>query len=252
MHVKWRKDNFAKSVFHHPENSGTMQNIVYALLLAIVIPFTLAGQSVSGLWQVDHVSVGDRQMTPIAKWFEINDDLTYTAGNGWSRNDIGTLRYNAGDGTLLPDSERNGPDTYGPFSVTFSGDEMVWSRDEDGMPVVVTLSRIEDLPMSPKDSIVGNWSLVQGTNQEGNTLDTSAPEHYKLLEIRWTETFRATRQDNAQVFGYWHMDAHAPEFHLVNFETCQEVEIFDVAFEENSMVMLPRERPGTRYVYTRQ
>lgn len=197
--------------------------LIYVLILIQLTHFNSLAQSPAGFWKVDQVMVGERNLTPVAKWFKYHKDNTSQAGNGWTQNDIGTWTYVKKKKEFLPVSSK-GPDEYGPFKVSYSGGKMTWERIEDGMKVVVHLSPITVMPLSPKDSIAGMWELV-GKKE--------------TLFISWTGTYRETKTDGTQSFGYWHMDPHHPIFHLVDFNRDVEVRVFDISFKDDLVTMKP-------------
>src|SRR5690606_30317287 len=110
-------------------------------------------QQMIGFWVVDKVMVGDQDLTPVAKWFKYHKDHTYQSGNGWTQNDIGTWAYDKSKKEFMAQTSMGIKDEYDVFKVRFSENKMFWEREEDGMKVVVSLSRIKEMPMSTKDSI---------------------------------------------------------------------------------------------------
>ncbi|XOV91793.1 MAG: hypothetical protein ACFHWX_16465 [Bacteroidota bacterium] len=200
--------------------------IIVGLLL--INSFNSYSQSPVGFWKVDKVMVGDRNLTPVAKWFRYRKDHTYQAGNGWTQNDIGTWIYNKKKKEFLPESGRNGADEYGPFKVSFSSGNMTWERMEDGMKVVVNLSLTAEMPMAPKDSLSGMWELVT---------DNATKE---TLFISWGGNFRKTKTDGSQSFGYWHMDPHHSEFHMIDYNREIPVSVLIVSFKDNRVIMKPK------------
>ena len=65
---------------------------IFIVTVFIIINYSYS-QSMVGLWEVVEVSVGNKKMTPIAKWMRINKDNTYESGNGWTQNSIGTWTF---------------------------------------------------------------------------------------------------------------------------------------------------------------
>ncbi len=215
--------------------------------------FCLPAQSVVGFWRVNSVQVGDQNLTPVAKWFFYTNDQTYRAGNGWTQNDIGTWEYDKVQKEFTPKSSINPNDEgYGAFKVHFSGDDMTWEREEDGALVVVNLSRITAMPMAPKDSISGAWQLIRVEQAGQDITDSYDPENTELLLIRNMQTYRKTNPDGSQAFGYWHMDAHHPELHLIDFDRAVDVQVFVVSFQGDVLHMRPKNNQETLYSYRKQ
>ncbi|MFC4874597.1 hypothetical protein [Negadavirga shengliensis] len=223
------------------------------IFLSIILTVSLSAnaQSVVGFWTVDQVKVGDKNLTPVAKWFKYHIDHTYQAGNGWTQNDIGTWEYDKEKNEFLPES-KNGKDEYGPFKVSFSGEKMTWERMEDGMHVTVSLSEITEMPMSPKDSIAGSWELISVIKNDEDITTSYDPENKETILIRWTETYRKTNPDGSQSFGFWHMDAHDPEFHLIDFNREVDFQVFIISFKDNLVVMKSKKDKDMTLTYKRK
>ena len=217
----------------------TKIRLLYSLSLLLLSSALVNAQLIVGLWTVDNVSVGDENMTPVAKWFEQLDDNTYKAGNGWLQNDKGTYTYNEKTNEFSPESW-NGKDEFGPFKVIFSEGKMKWERMEEGMKVVVTLSPALDIPMSPKDSIVGNWNLFSVVKDGEDITSTYDTDNKESFFIQWTSTYRKTNPDGSRSNGYWHMDPHRPEFHLIDYNREVAVEVFEVSFKDDMVLMKPK------------
>ncbi|WP_106794428.1 hypothetical protein [Aquimarina sp. Aq78] len=223
------------------------------IFLSIILSVSgiVNAQSITGLWIVDQVSVGDKKMTPIAKWFKYNTDNSYQAGNGWLQNDEGIWKYDKKEKEFLPKS-RNGKDEYGAFKVEFSDNKMKWERIEDGMKVIVSLSKISNLPMSPKDNAVGNWQLVSVYKNHKDITKSYDPEGNEAIFIRWTGTYRKTHPDISKSNGYWYMNAHKPELHLIDYNRAIDVQVFIVSFHDNMMAMKPKNTENITFTYKRK
>jgi hypothetical protein len=207
------------------------------LLVALLCSPPLMSQSITGLWGVDKVQVGSKNVTPVAKWFRINEDGTGQAGNGWLQNWQGSWTYDPETKLYQPEGKDELIDEFGPFKVTFSPGKMTWERQEDGMPVIVSLSSIEEIPMSPADRIKGLWDLESVKKDGADITHSVDPSDKMSFFIRWDRLFNLTGPDGQKRSGFWHMDAHEPKFFLVDFEKSVEDQVFEVSFEGNKLVM---------------
>ncbi|MCV9385675.1 hypothetical protein [Reichenbachiella ulvae] len=188
-----------------------------------------------GLWGVDLVTVGDRDVTPTAKWFRFREDMSCEAGNGWTQNLIGTYTYS--DGTFKPTNKNQPLDPFGPFKVTFTDDNMFWEREEEGMRVKVTLSPINKFPAAPADQVIGLWDL-QIVKQKGKDITASYdPKGLQYLNVRWTRQYDVRLADGSQTRGFWHMDAHDPRLSLVNYDKEVPVEQYMIYTVGDSLIM---------------
>ena len=98
--------------------------VAFALIL---ISFSTYAQeeTVIGFWEVEVVEVGEENMTPVAKWFKINTDGTYQAGNGWLQNGQGNWNYDAENKIYSSTDSLDIADEFGGFSVSFHNEKMV-------------------------------------------------------------------------------------------------------------------------------
>ena len=171
-------------------------------LLAVLFAFqnvsAVAQQDAIGLWTVESVNVGDANLTPVAKWFDIRDNGRVSGGNGYIININGTWRYT--DGKIVFTDEYGFTDPMGGFEVTTTGDNMIWKRNENGNPVTVILVRSGSYPKGPWDMAQGAWRLSDDT--EGN------------LFMGWDKQFRLTTSSDRRR-GIWHINAHRPELKLI-------------------------------------
>lgn len=217
-------------------------NRKYILILIFLVftPITLViGQQnqVAGFWGVENVQAGDQEMTPVAKWFRINEDATYQSGNGWLQNSEGTWKYDEQNHTYEPTTKNGLVDEFGAFSVQFKDDKMVWQRAEEGMNVTVTLSRIDELPKAPADLVHGLWDLEQ-VLENGNdiTADFDNENRYYLF-IRWDRLYTERTADGERTSGYWYMDAHHPEITLMSHQEGRQPETWNVNVNISNLVL---------------
>lgn len=61
-------------------------SLYFLFIFLLVLSVSNTAQSITGLWEVTNVSVGSKQMTPIAKLMRINKDNTPRSGNGCLQN----------------------------------------------------------------------------------------------------------------------------------------------------------------------
>jgi hypothetical protein len=193
------------------------------------------GQSVVGFWEVEEVKVAGKVMTPVAKWFRVNMDGTFQSGNGWLQSAEGTWQFDKTHNTYLP-TERNGlVDKYGAFKVMFEGSQMSWERMEDGDQVLVRLKRIEELPKSPADRLVGVWDLKEMTRGGKSEKSTFDPEDNYYIFIRWDRIYVERAKDGGKSFGYWHINGHRPELTLISQMDEKPREIWNVEVDDKTL-----------------
>lgn len=214
------------------------KNILTFFLLTL-IPILAIGQEnqMTRLWGVEKVSAGDQEMTPVAKWFRINEDGTYQSGNGWMQNSEGTWEYNEQNHTYLPTTKNGLLDEFGAFSVQFDNGSMNWEREEEGMNVRVTLAQLDELPKAPADFAQGLWDLEQILENGNDITADFDPDNLFYLFIRWDRIYNERNADGERTSGYWHMDGHSPEMTLMSHQKGIQPETWNVEADDSTLIL---------------
>jgi hypothetical protein len=209
---------------------------IFTLLVSISLCSPLSAQPFLGLWEVTKVSIGDQSMTPAGKWSHFKSDGSYTSGNGWLQNSIGTWSYEPANGTLTT-AETNGiKDPFGPFLISVNGDKMTWKRTEEGALVTVSWKRTDQLPIGPAEKVVGLWGLVDTQTKAENPASKIDPDSNYHIFISWGRTFWKRSTPGGRKTGYWFIHPHRPELTLIwHGEDLKESKWW-VRFEDEQMI----------------
>lgn len=212
---------------------------ILTIILLTLIPILAIGQQnqITGLWGVEKVSVGDQEMTPVAKWFRIKEDGTFESGNGWMQNSEGTWEYDVQNQSYLPTTKNGLIDEFGAFSVQFEGEKMIWQREEDGMNVNVTLSQLNELPKAPADWVQGLWDLEQILEHANDITKNFDPDNRYYLFIRWDRIYVQRAADGERSTGYWHMNGHRPEVTLTSHQEGKQPETWNVEADDSTLIL---------------
>ncbi len=197
-----------------------------------LIVFSINSQSVVGLWSVTEVTVGEERMTPVAKWIDIEEDLSYESGNGWTKNDEGRIDLDLKKNTFIPRSNNGIEDLFEAFDLKLDSSEMFWSRMEDGMMVYVSLAKIKNRPAGPADQILGAWTSISDPSEQLLTALHMRPDRL------YTQYFAS----GEQVRGYWHMHGHRPELTLIPFNKDLPNQTYATKFESPFVVFMDGEK----------
>lgn len=193
---------------------------------------------VEGLWEVENVSVGQEQLTPVAKWFDLRPDNRLYSGNGGIRNTIGTWQYLPQEKELLFYNDNGIADEMGAFAVRLDGGKLILERNEEGQDVVVHLKRTTEKPLAPWDQIVGLW-----------TVEKTTPQNDGLQEIliRWDRVFVLADAESRKR-GIWHIHGHRPLLRLVSDEgdDADQTWVFEFTGPDR---MVWRSEKGDRSIY---
>lgn len=211
--------------------------------------------TIEGLWLVENVNVGSRNLTPVAKWTRINAGGTYESGNGWLKHSEGIWTYNSDEQTFHPKENNGLTDPYGPFSVQFEGEKMKWIRNEEGQKVTVTFSPINEIPKSPADKVQGLWDLVSARVNEKDITQEYDPEGQHYIFIKWDRNYLQRTSKGEREGGYWNMNAHKPEITFISYTDSNEKHSWKVQFNEGGDMLLTGiddENQGQKLTYKRR
>lgn len=212
------------------------------------------GNQIEGLWMIENVRMGDRDMTPIAKWTRIKPDGSYESGNGWLKNSEGFWKYDKTASTFLAKETNGLTDPNGAFKVSLQGGKMTWERTEEGQKVRVTLSRINKVPKSPADKIQGLWDLEQVKEKNEDITQNNDPNNKHYIFIRWDRFYVERNEEGKQETGYWHMNAHKPEITFISHNEEQKSTSWAVEYfsdKKISMTGLSDSNKGQLLIYRR-
>ena len=218
-----------------------MKYILQLLIISsIFLAQTLYGQKsrMIGLWEAINVDAGEEKMTPVAKWFRFKEDGTTDSGNGWLKNYDGTWEYYAEKNTFSSNDPLGIKDEAGPFKVSFDKEYMYWEREEDGMPVKVTLKPIVKLPMSPADYLIGIWGMESITEDGVSIKDQFDLNGKHYLQIRWDRIYRNRNSEGEISTGYWHIHGHRSEITLLPHSEGKIAESWEIEVNEKELLMV--------------
>lgn len=214
--------------------------IVIFLLSFLSLKASFA-QNIVGLWNIHKVEVGEKDMTPVAKWTQIKKDGSFISGNGYLRNAYGSYTYNAKEATISFYDSMGTKDVNPAFKIQFKGKDMLWEREEEGMPVKVYLSPINELPKSTADQITGMWKV----KSEGM--------EYNFLHIRWDRRYNQLGGQIDRQGGYWHIHGHMPRLTFLPFSEEQDAESWEAkaSYEQLTLTGLSDSNKGKVLIFER-
>ncbi|MFK7806904.1 MAG: hypothetical protein AB8F74_03790 [Saprospiraceae bacterium] len=217
-----------------------MNIIEYLFLVSVMILLTscTSTKSMDGLWQIDKVQMGSEEMTPIAKWTRLNKDKTQQSGNGWIQHTEGNWNYNKKTKSISL-SNSNGPtDEFGDFVIKeINKEEMKWSRMEEGQEVLVSFKRVDELPQSPADQLLGVWKKKDE--------NTATPESY--LFFRWDHILIDRKSGENKKYGMYKTHGHKPELQIIYYGDPLKQVIWNFSYENDTLI-LERDLDGAKIV----
>ena len=188
-----------------------------------------------GLWGVTEVKVGERTMTPIAKWTEFTADHRHRDGNGWTQHTVGNWKLDAENALLEIGNDNGVADEYGAFRIKFSEVKMYWQREEEGMAVQVTWERIENLPQAHWDKALGLWELEN--SESANERDDWPKDVKVTLHMRWDRMYVIEITPGGYGFhGFWVPNPHKSRIEIFNEEENPFVRDWQLSFENDQMI----------------
>lgn len=212
-----------------------MKHLTFIIFLTLFISCTNKSDStlkVDGLWSVKRVKVGDKEMTPIARWMRFNADSTQTSGNGWLQHSVGTWSLNS-ENKLSVLNENGLTDEAEPFLVNLEQNTMTWSREEEGLKVQVFLERIDDIPASNGNKLMGLWKLENKINAKNNDVNSEIKSIYLSWDNRFIKQFVSGKKE----YGIYKIHAHKPELQLVNYGSNPKFTFYKFSCTRDSLVL---------------
>lgn len=186
-------------------------------LLALLFTFAIyqavsAQNKIIGCWEAIEVTMGNQTMTPVGKWTKIHPNNTFESGNGWIQNSTGKWTFK-NDSITMTDT-LNVEDPYGGFILSWSGDTMIWQRDEDGERIAVKWRPITQIPMTPLDYIYGNWEMTEPASDSFLSYPTT-------LYFRWDRIYKTSSTHTGSPTGYWQVHGHRNRITFIPHDTKQ-------------------------------
>lgn len=204
-----------------------MSRIKLAFVVFLLGVSSSAFGQMEGLWVVTKITMGEKDVTPSAKWFNFQGNDRLTSGNGWIQHTVGTWSL---DGDKLFLTNENGyNETYDPFIVRQENKKMIWQKEEEGQELRIFLERANDLPESHIDKIQGLWDFDTAERQGRNVSREFDPEDNVFLWIRWDRRFLYENHPDKMNFGHWFIDPHKNEIRLMTEDSHMERWSFEVS-----------------------
>lgn len=221
----------------------TIKSTLSLLVLSLFFISCEKQTKLEGLWQVEKVQMGENEMTPIARWVKFNEDGTQTSGNGWLQHSYGT--YNLDQDILSVEDENGTKDNADPFSIEISGSQMTWKRQEEGQEVTVSLKRIEELPQSGGNKLIGLWKLTKATDDGNDITAMLNSENKSMLHLRWDNTYVQHNMPQGKKYGVYKIHGHKPEIQLVNYGAESKFSFWSFNFQDSKLTLISTDQKST-------
>ncbi len=208
------------------------------LILGLIMSFNLPAQKILGLWEVKRVEVGERERTPQAKWVEFSEN-GFIGGNGLLRNSAGTYKWDPNASSIRMVDTLGLKDPFGAFSVSWTGDTMLWERVEDEAKVRVMLVSAVDIPVRLSDKAVGIW-----------TPKTSDSLSYMFL--RWDRLYVLQYKDGRRYSGVWQSHSHRDELVFLPWDRTRKPRTFKIEQGPwNELLLFSDDKPSQGGAFNR-
>lgn len=225
----------------------TRSSILIMLIVAALIPVRVSAQ-VDGLWEVTSVQVGEKTMTPVAKWTQLNQSRMYFSGNGWLQHTSGAWNYDHDTKELELIVTSGFEDEFGPFKVEMvSDDEMIWTRMENGQKVTVVNKKVIFKPRSLATNAVGLWRIheVRKGGMEF-TNEYSEETGVQGVFLRWDNLAQEITGEG-RVSGIWRVDAHRPVLDILYYDDERDMQYWELEFNNKDTMIWKRDELTITY-----
>ena len=208
--------------------------------LLLLIAFITAceekeNNGIVGLWMVEKVQVGKESMTPVARWTRFEAGGTQTSGNGWLQHSKGV--WSLTNGKLNIVNENGIDDSYEDFSIQMDKSTMKWTRLEEGQEVTIYLERIDELPQSDGNRLIGLWKLMTTSDDGNNTTAIVNPNMNAMMHFRWDNTYVQYNMPKGKQYGIYKVHGHKSEIQLVEYGDFSQFGFWNFTFVNNRLVM---------------
>lgn len=190
--------------------------------------------TIEGMWLVKSVKVGEDEITPNSRWMKFNSNFTQQSGNGWQQHSIGTWKLDQNSHELTIHNTNGLDDLNEPFRITLSENDMIWKRKEENKAVEIRLEKIQQLPPTLGDQLLGLWKLentIGSTNYFPRSKDTES-----FLFFRWDKRF-VIGSASGRKNGVYNVHGHKPEVELIPYNKQLERSFWNVQLKENTILL---------------
>ena len=210
------------------------------LLFGLTIIFSCKKEEVkptiNGLWLVTKVKMGEDEMTPVARWMHFNADSTQTSGNGWLQHSEGT--WNLNKNNQLTVINTNGLlDEAEPFTVEFENNNMIWTREEFGQQVEVTLEKTDKTPTSEANKLYGLWKFDTIFKEGKEVSDSLNPSKKAMLFLRWDSTYELRNYPEGVLYGIFKTHGHRQQIDMVSYSKEPKYQFYEFKLDENKLLL---------------
>ena len=223
---------------------SSFNKVIFYLSLCALCQGMLQAQSMLGLWEVVEVSVEDKIVTPRERWFRFSDNGIYRSGNGWLQHEKGIYSHDPSDSIFSSIPNSGLKDPYGGFKIWFADEEMHWQRHEDDMKVYVRLVRIDELPISLSDELIGRWKLDSLSSGIENMMEYPDSSHTEILFLRWDKEYRKSNHKGNFDRGYWHLHSHRPELTMISTSNEVSLQVFTATLKDDCLELIVKDENG--------
>jgi len=208
------------------------------LSLIIIVAFLSCEKptTIEGLWIVKSVVVGDKEMTPNARWTRFNSDQTQESGNGRFQHSYGTWKLNPETNELSIENSNGLDDVNEPFVVSISQNDMIWERIEQGKKIKVNLVRSSNLPETFGDKILGLWKLERVIGNGSYFEQSDKKETNDFIFFRWDKRF-VLKSEKGRINGVYNVHGHKPEVELIPYGDQFKRDFWKIRFEKDHITL---------------
>jgi hypothetical protein len=163
---------------------------------------------------------------------QFNAYSTHTSGNGWLQHSIGTWSLFA-ENKLAIKNVNGLIDTLEAFNIILNKNTMTWNRKEEGENVKVFLERIDKIPTSDGNELLGLWKLNEVR------LDDHMEEIKisKTLYIAWDNKYFLELESNKKEYGIYKVHGHKSELQMVNYGEHPKFKFYHFSISDKKLTL---------------
>lgn len=215
-------------------------NILVASISLLLILNSCAKSKIKGLWQVDHVLAHTDEVSPKGRWVRFDKKNYQESGNGWQKHSYGTYKIKRKEITVVND---NGPvDQFGAFKIHVRKKSMEWERHEDSRRTKILFTRIEEIPMSDRDKLIGIWDLDRVLEDGKESLSKYDPNFNRYIYIEWNNLFTTRNTPTGAHTGFYNTHTHRNEIEVFYNDDKNNREVWKYKLDGDKLVLTSANR----------
>jgi len=194
-----------------------------------------AKSKIKGLWKIERIQSRSDEVNPSSRWVRF-DKKTQVNGTGWYQHSFGTWKIKKKEISML---NTNGYENeILPYKLKVKKDVMEWYREEDGKISRIYFRRIEEIPLSNQDKLIGAWKLTTVLDDGKELTREWDPKLNRYIILKWDNTFTdVNTPDGTSKAGMYRVETRRNEVELIHNSAECKREVWKYEISDKKLVL---------------